>query len=107
MRSPYRSAVAIEGARAIAQTIGPASSAFGPVLEGTAWPQIGAPGSLERAGLLIDETAACAAGVYAAGDAVHAEPRTILSAIRSALRAGAGAASFALSLDPSALAAAQ
>jgi glycerol-3-phosphate dehydrogenase subunit B len=108
MRSPYRSAVAIEGARVAAQSaVGPASSAFGPVLEGTAWPQLGAPVTLERAGLLVVATAACAPGIFAAGDAVHAEPRTILSAIRSALRAGAGAASFALSLDPSALAAAQ
>ncbi len=108
MRSPFRSAVEIEGARVAAQAAaGPASSSFGPVLEGTAWPRIGAPGALERAGLLVDASAACAPGVFAAGDTVHDAPRTILSAIRSALRAGAGAASFAQSLDPSAIAAAQ
>jgi glycerol-3-phosphate dehydrogenase subunit B len=63
------------------------SSVFGPPLDTTAWPEGTKPSTLESVGLEARNGQVCP-GVYAAGDLVAGERRTILSAIASGLRAG-------------------
>ncbi len=91
--APFRLSCEIPGARvAGARVLGPASSAFGPVLDGVAWPSAGARGLLERVGVVCDEQGRCAPRVFAAGEVVLDRPRTLLEAVRSGALAGARAA---------------
>jgi hypothetical protein len=72
----------------------PASSTYGAVPEGLAWPASAQP-ILERAGVLLDgEGQGPAPGLFAAGDVVADAPRTWLRALAGGLRAGAAAARF-------------
>ncbi|MGH7435957.1 MAG: hypothetical protein ACRENE_09810, partial [Polyangiaceae bacterium] len=71
-----------------------ASSTYGTVPEGMAWPASAAP-ILERAGAMVDgEGRGPAPGLLAAGDVVADAPRTWLRALAGGLRAGAAAARF-------------
>lgn len=63
------------------------SSVFGPPLDTTAWPTDDKPSMLETVGVAARNGEVCP-GVYAAGDLVASERRTILTAIASGLRAG-------------------
>jgi glycerol-3-phosphate dehydrogenase subunit B len=63
------------------------SSVFGPPLDTTAWPEGTKPSTLESVGLEARNGQVCP-GVYAAGDLVAGERRTVLTAIASGLRAG-------------------
>lgn len=72
----------------------PASSTYGAVPEGLAWPSAAHP-LLERAGVLLDgEGRGPAPELFAAGDVVADAPRTWLRALSDGLRAGAAAARF-------------
>jgi len=63
------------------------SSVFGPPLDTTAWPSAVKPSVLESVGVEARNGQVCP-GVYAAGDLVGGERRTVLTAIASGLRAG-------------------
>lgn len=71
-----------------------ASSTYGAVPEGLAWPASAHP-LLERAGALVDaEGGGPIRGLFAAGDVVADAPRTWLRALADGLRAGSAAARF-------------
>jgi glycerol-3-phosphate dehydrogenase subunit B len=70
-------------------------SLFGVPPESLAWPFASDP-PMERVGILVDEHARAAPGLYAAGEAVADAPRTWLRALESGARAGATAARDAL-----------
>ncbi len=107
MRPPFSSTIVVDGARVASGVNGVASSAFGPVLDASAWPRAGSSGALERAGMIVDASSACAPNVFAAGDVVFGDARTMLRALGSGLLAGAHAASAALQNDGAKLEAAQ
>jgi glycerol-3-phosphate dehydrogenase subunit B len=91
-RPPFRLSFGAPGVRvATGAVFGVASSVFGPVLD-AAWPAPGAPGILERVGVVTDEHGACASRLFAAGDLVAGARRTILQAVLSGARAGIRAA---------------
>lgn len=70
--------------------LGVVSSIHGPDLDTTAWPSGSAPSALETVGVAC-EGVRIAAGLFVAGDARAAAPRTLVEAVTSALRAGAEA----------------
>lgn len=101
-----RSAVEIEDLRVTGGgDHGFVGSMHGPVLDDAAWPARGAPGWLERAGIVGGRDGQVSPGIYCAGDAIFGARRTMLLAIGSALAAGAAAAlharTAALSLSTS------
>ena len=67
------------------------SSIHGPALDGLAWPTDADAGLLESIGVVAPE-GAIDDGIYVAGDVVADQPRTLLQAAFSGLRAGARAA---------------
>lgn len=67
------------------------SSIHGPELDLLAWPSADAPSDLEQAGVACDGERA-GEGIWAAGDVVAGRPRTVLSAVIAAIRAGSAAA---------------
>ena len=68
--------------------MGIVASMHGPELDVAAWPAFGRPGALEAVGVRCEGVRA-GDGIYAAGDVVAGQPRTVLEAVSSGIAAGA------------------
>jgi glycerol-3-phosphate dehydrogenase subunit B len=94
---PFRLNVKVPGARVTSTgDHGVVGSIEGPVLDQRTWPAGGAPGLLERAGVLVGPNGEIErtsnTGIFAAGDVTFGARRTALAAVASGLAAGRSAA---------------